>query len=190
MLISTLFLFLYACYAVFVLSNDLISDNIDIYPKQIRKRDQIRKDIYTNQPVQTGRLDLLGGLSNYIRNRNGQWNNTNQVTYQEFKRILQCPINEPGLNHHGTLKLIKELHPINKDIIDVTCAMIENENICINQWGQVNWKACKELANRLHTGILCKYCVYNILNLLIAYTDLLVKYGCIYQCIIYDIIYI
>ena len=88
------------------------------YPKHIPIY-QIRRDIYTNKEVSRNRLSLLGGLI-YADNIN-----RTKVTFEEFKKILQCPLYEPDLiGKRGSLYLYKLL-PITRKMIVNVCAFLQ-----------------------------------------------------------------
>jgi len=102
-------------------------ENYD-FPKHVPLY-EVRRDIYTKQPVERGRLALLGGL-----NRNNITNK--KVTYHEFKKTLQCSLHEPELNgRRGSLSFLKLIN-ITQATIERICAFLQVE--CDR------WKGCAE----------------------------------------------
>lgn len=84
------------------------------FPDSIPKV-EIRRDKYTQQPVQRGRVHLL---------QNGK-----KYKFAEFLEILQCPSSQPDLGYSGSLELSK-LIPPSKEIIEMAMAFAESKS----QW--------------------------------------------------------
>lgn len=78
-----------------------------------------RRDIYTNELVKRGKLNELGGPLG------GQSNGDRKVSYEDFKRILQCPKTEPGIEgSRGSISLLKLLKPTRKTV-ELMCTWVE-----------------------------------------------------------------
>lgn len=122
---------------------------IEEFPRRIPKRDNIRMD--EGHVVEDGRLELLGGISNFARDPFGVWNTSGAVPLREFRRILQCAKVEPGLAHHGSLSLLKEV-PMTRDTILTAAAFAEHPNRCIDIHGRTNLASCTRLALDLLSG--------------------------------------
>lgn len=95
----------------------------ELFPKYIPNY-PIRKDVYTNQPVERGRLELLGHL----------YDSKNKVTFDEFRKLLQCPISEPGIyGRRGSLHLSELLKPT-KSMLESVCAWAESHELDCETW--------------------------------------------------------
>lgn len=121
-------------------TDEYFDENLEDYPSSIPLI-HTRKDHYTGEPVSRGRLQLLGGPLN---------ENNKKVTYQEFHRILQCPVAEPGLDgNRGSLSLLRSLPP-SRETVEIICAWAETR---CDRWKNCDilMKAMKE--GKHHTGL-------------------------------------
>lgn len=103
------------------LSNILDSD--DYYPQSIKKV-STRRDVWTNEPVSRGKLELLGGVSREFTFRTKP--KPHRVHVEDLKKILQCAPREPTLDgSRGSVGLLKLIVPT-KQTIEHICASIES----------------------------------------------------------------
>ena len=110
------------------------------FPKYIPKF-LVRRDIYTNETVSRGRLELID--ENPL-----SWNiehtSNNRVTYREFKKRLQCAPNEPDINsQHGGISIMKYVK-MTKESLELACAWVES--------GCQPWPTCRPLVDKYKSG--------------------------------------
>ena len=89
---------------------------------------KVRLDKASDEEVTAGRIHIMSSLAS------GKKEET--YSFEEFKRILQCAPDEPGLNgRRGTIDLLK-LVPPTADTVELMCA-----------WAETNcspWSECKK----------------------------------------------
>ena len=114
-------------------------EDFTVYPSLIKK-EKVRRD-ENGKIVETGRLETIGGVSAFSLSPSGKWmdDNNKKVSYSAFKKQLQCAPSEPGLNMHGTISLMKEMFPVDDQVIDAACAYAENSEHCTEFWGRFDW---------------------------------------------------
>lgn len=113
----------------------------DEFPSYILKT-EIRRDVYSDEKVQRGRLEMLGGISNFMSSIGGQFNRSDRrVSYQAFQKILQCAPSEPDIyGPSGSLHLA-HLIPVTRRGLEVASAWVETQ--C------EDWQYCDHEANVL-----------------------------------------
>jgi len=139
------------------------------FPHRIKKL-HVRKDIDTGHEVETGKLEDLGGISNFVRwgiarqNEDYKYkldlNESKKVSYDKFKRLLQCSPTGDIIDHHGTLSLINNLHPLRKEFIENAAAFAENWKKCMQthdpdftgSFIRVDWLECTRFTQQLLKG--------------------------------------
>jgi hypothetical protein len=88
------------------------NDFVDIFPEITDY--PMRRDVYTNEEVSTGRLDLIGGL-----------NTPSDLSLKDFRKALQCPTKESHmLQSHGFYENMKSI-PMTNDLLLNICAYCE-----------------------------------------------------------------
>lgn len=90
----------------------------EYFPSYIRHF-RVRVDPQTKQPVERGRLHLVGG------HMTDSQNPPKKYSLEEFRRALQCAPHEPDLDgKRGAVSLYKMLPP-SKEILKSVCAYLE-----------------------------------------------------------------
>lgn len=112
-----------------------------------------RKDDF-GAPVESRRLELLGGVSAFMVSNDHNWLNNGRwdlwstdkaVSLDHFRQILQCAPHEPDLDgRRGILSLIRLVGGVTQRSIKQACAWIEEP--C---WP---WKVCNDLAEQFISG--------------------------------------
>jgi hypothetical protein len=107
--------------------------NSDSYPTTIPAY-PIRRDVYTNEEVTTGRLDLIGGLAKQ------------QVSIEYFRRSLQCRTKRQYVREsNGIWQFLKNVPPTS-DLVKLLCAWCETDS----QWASLrDWKPLRKKAVEL-----------------------------------------
>ena len=106
-------------------------NNTDSYPSEIPVY-HVRRDVYTNEEVTTGRIDLIGGV------------NPQEVSVDYFRRALQCRTKRQYIREsRGIWNFIKNINPT-ADLVKAICAWAELPYGTINNWKVLHDKA-KEL---------------------------------------------
>ena len=104
---------------------------------------KIRLSAYTGEPVARGRLELIGGISPFMRfEEDGAFDNqAKSFSYDDFRRLLQCPKEEPELSgRRGMIGFMKYVN-VTQQSIESACAYSEA--------GCHLWRECKSQAELL-----------------------------------------
>ena len=105
------------------------NDEENEYPVFIPKT-SVRKDVFTNETVQRGRLELIGGVTKFMRDSGELFDRSfPKVSYEEFSRALQCNPIELDLDwKRGTLKLA-QLVPVTRGTLQVPTKLLSQFSI-------------------------------------------------------------
>lgn len=121
-------------------SNNTHSDGY--YPQNIPHY-PIRKDIFTGQPVSTGRMHLIGGFPSDIKKLKRD-PNSKKFSLKEFQEQLQCSPNEPSLNEFTGAVSSLRLIPPQKRTLELMCVWAETR--C------EPWSKCQEYLPNFQSG--------------------------------------
>ena len=94
-----------------------------------------------------------------MSDKRGKWevDPSKKVTFNEFKKVLQCANREPGLNQaHGTLGMLS-LYPLGREVIETAAVLADTTNKpdhsnCIDFHGKTNWRSCLNSAREFKEG--------------------------------------
>ena len=112
----------------------------------------IRRDS-SGRPVERGRLELIGGVSEFMNSNKGNWlnhgdwklwSNKNAISLKKFRDVLQCASFEPDLDGKRGILSFMRLVKISRRTVELACAWAEHR--C---WP---WVKCKRVAEGYKNG--------------------------------------
>lgn len=144
--ITSLIFYAFSIRSLFSLRRGSIDDvlfhsTLETYPKYIPVY-PIRRDTFTGKEVSRGVLEKLGGVSDFVENKEGKWsqdgvNGRKKVPFSVFERTLQCAASEPDIDGpRGALALAKMI-PVSRRTLEALAAWIETEGACM-PWASCN----------------------------------------------------